>query len=444
LKQLYLFFLLAFFTATAWAGNPFPSPSGLLWNVDTVPHRSVSSLINVQNGTSIINRAAPCGILIDPTFPAFPNVCKGSAAPALPLTSSNGITGTWTPATINNLQSATYVFTPDANQCANNFSLTINIIEPPVTYPRQTNPTCSNNCNGNASVDVVGGLPPYSFAWSNGGTTQTITNLCIGTYTVAVTDANGCSSNAFTPVTASCFQIQSILVDGCSPNEWEEEMVFFQTGQTPINSSTLDVTWPTFTSSGGTVDPWNGLCQNPTFIANVNPTITGGGILIPIPAGGTIPANANVVLITTNTTTSSTTSFANLSDTLYVLFQCAGNSVGHFGNTAATIRTLMMSFGAGCTQSVNYIPNSLVGGNGAYVNYDVNGTPTYLNYGCNIPNSIQGNQAILTSPAPAVPRFDSIPPICRGTIPPSLQLPSINTPSITGTWSPAVINTTYA
>ncbi len=50
---------------------------------------------------------------------------------------------------------------------------------------------------GSCTAYVSGGLPPYTYAWSTGETTQTITGLALGTYTVTVTDA------AFTQATAS-------------------------------------------------------------------------------------------------------------------------------------------------------------------------------------------------------------------------------------------------
>lgn len=49
---------------------------------------------------------------------------------------------------------------------------------------------------GEASVAISGGASPYSIVWSNGGTTETITDVPVGDYTVTVTDANGCSANA--------------------------------------------------------------------------------------------------------------------------------------------------------------------------------------------------------------------------------------------------------
>ena len=46
--------------------------------------------------------------------------------------------------------------------------------------------------DGTAQADPSGGVPPYSFAWSNGFTGQFLTDLIPGAYTVTVTDANAC------------------------------------------------------------------------------------------------------------------------------------------------------------------------------------------------------------------------------------------------------------
>lgn len=49
---------------------------------------------------------------------------------------------------------------------------------------------------GSATADASGGTAPYTFEWNNGATTQTITDLMGGTYTVTATDANGCTDEA--------------------------------------------------------------------------------------------------------------------------------------------------------------------------------------------------------------------------------------------------------
>ena len=62
--------------------------------------------------------------------------------------------------------------------------------------------SCNGGNNGTATVGVTGGLGPFSYSWSPGGqTTQTITGLTAGSYTVTVTDdATLCTTTATTTV----------------------------------------------------------------------------------------------------------------------------------------------------------------------------------------------------------------------------------------------------
>ena len=57
---------------------------------------------------------------VTPTFTQLVHCVRTSTAPTLPPTSNNGITGTWSPATINTATAGTttYTFTPAAGQCA--------------------------------------------------------------------------------------------------------------------------------------------------------------------------------------------------------------------------------------------------------------------------------------------------------------------------------------
>lgn len=54
------------------------------------------------------------------------------------------------------------------------------------------NAACSNN-TGTASVTVGGGISPYTYNWSNGATTSSVSGLSAGTYTITINDAEGCS-----------------------------------------------------------------------------------------------------------------------------------------------------------------------------------------------------------------------------------------------------------
>ena len=80
----------------------------------------------------VINNAVVATTPTTPTFTAVSAICSGGSLSALPTTSNNGITGTWSP-TLNNLTTTTYTFTPTAGLCATTTTLSITVI-PNVTY----------------------------------------------------------------------------------------------------------------------------------------------------------------------------------------------------------------------------------------------------------------------------------------------------------------------
>jgi large repetitive protein len=83
----------------------------------------------------------------------------------------------------------------------------------------RTNATCNGGSNGTATVSVAGGALPYSYLWSNGGTTSTITGLTSNTYSVTVSDAGGCTATASIVVTqpaAVAPSLGSLVHVGCN------------------------------------------------------------------------------------------------------------------------------------------------------------------------------------------------------------------------------------
>jgi len=69
-----------------------------------------------------------------------------------------------------------------------------------VTSPAQitgngfvSNVTCNGGTNGSITPTILGGTTPYGFAWTDGPTVKDRTNLGAGSYTLNVTDANGCT-----------------------------------------------------------------------------------------------------------------------------------------------------------------------------------------------------------------------------------------------------------
>ncbi len=94
----------------------------------------------------------------------------------------------------NQLSAGIYsVNVTDVNGCTSNVSVVINEPAAMTVVPSTTIGTCNVN-NGSAAVTVSGGIVPYNYNWSNGTNgANMITGLSAGTYSVIVSDANGCS-----------------------------------------------------------------------------------------------------------------------------------------------------------------------------------------------------------------------------------------------------------
>jgi len=98
---------------------------------------------------------------------------------------------------ISNIPAGTYSIIVFDNVLASDTEV-FNITEPAqlnVSFSTTTNVSCSGGNDGMLCANVTGGTAPYDFAWSNGTTTQCITNLSAGTYTITVTDANACTAS---------------------------------------------------------------------------------------------------------------------------------------------------------------------------------------------------------------------------------------------------------
>ncbi|PLX04541.1 MAG: hypothetical protein C0594_09085, partial [Marinilabiliales bacterium] len=65
---------------------------------------------------------------------------------------------------------------------------------PFISTSSQTDPSCFGNCDGDAYVFVEGGLTPYNYLWSTGGTVDIEDGLCGGFSEVTVTDAANCKA----------------------------------------------------------------------------------------------------------------------------------------------------------------------------------------------------------------------------------------------------------
>lgn len=111
---------------------------------------------------------------------------------------------TATTATIDGLAAATYSVTvTDANGCTDSASATITAPSLLLAFATDlSQPTCNNSNDGSVAATQTGGTATYTYEWNTGATTSTVGSLTAGTYTVTVTDANGCTDDDNVTLTA--------------------------------------------------------------------------------------------------------------------------------------------------------------------------------------------------------------------------------------------------
>ncbi|MFB6307223.1 MAG: SprB repeat-containing protein, partial [Flavobacteriales bacterium] len=100
--------------------------------------------------------------------------------------------------TATGLAAATYkVVVTDDSSCQDSANVTVKDASSPSTnMVDSTMVSCNGGSDGDAEVSASGGNPPYTYNWSGGTSNDSVTtNLSAGTYTVDVTDDNGCVSS---------------------------------------------------------------------------------------------------------------------------------------------------------------------------------------------------------------------------------------------------------
>ena len=141
-----------------------------------------------QLGVQVYGESQICGIVPDGKVTAVP---YGGTQPYTYHWSNGGTT-----AQITGLPEGTYTVTvTDANGCTTAGSGTVYFWNEGIwLMDTSTNVTCFGLNNGTASIMGMSGTPPYTYHWSTGANTPSVSGLAPGNYTVTVTDANGCSN----------------------------------------------------------------------------------------------------------------------------------------------------------------------------------------------------------------------------------------------------------
>lgn len=168
---------------------------------------TTEDLVNINAGTYVLTLTDNAGSLID-TFivnqPAAIAIAGVLTPPstgiandgAIDITVSGGIPGytfNWSTGDLtedlNNLTIGTYTVTvTDSSGCFNTAEFILDTI-PALGLVSTASPvTCLNSNNGSIDITVLGGVPPFSFIWTTGATTEDLTGLAAGAYGVTVTD----------------------------------------------------------------------------------------------------------------------------------------------------------------------------------------------------------------------------------------------------------------
>lgn len=152
----------------------------------------------MASGVATVGSAVPISTTLNAT-----NANCGKSNGSICANSTGG-TGTFTYSWTTPIQTSTCavnvpqgtycVIATDGNQCKDTACGIVNDVPGFTLSAVNIIPVdCYGNCNGSATVDVLGGTPPFTFQWTNGTTSQTVNNLCAGTYCVVVTDSIDCT-----------------------------------------------------------------------------------------------------------------------------------------------------------------------------------------------------------------------------------------------------------
>lgn len=208
-----------------------------------------------KTATVTINQGAQIGGSLT-TTPATCGQSDGTAT-ANATGGAGGFTYSWnttpvqTTQTATGLATGTYTVTAtDADGCSISAPVTVPNVGGPTVTVTETPVTCNGGTNGTATATPSGGVGPYTYIWDTNPvqTTQTATGLEVGTYTVYITDSQGCNGEGTVTVTQS----NSITVTA--------------TYTDPLCFGSADGT-ASATASGGTTPYWFQWDANPVIYA---------------------------------------------------------------------------------------------------------------------------------------------------------------------------------
>ena len=180
------------------------------------------NLVATGAGGSATSNAATLTVINITATTSQTNVsCNGGSNGAINLTPAGGTspyTFNWgggiTTEDRTGLAAGTYtVIITDANGCTATVNATVTQPATAVSGTTVvTNISCNGGSNGSINLTPAGGASPYTFNWGGGITTEDRTGLAAGTYTVIITDANGCTATVNATVTQPATAVSGTTV----------------------------------------------------------------------------------------------------------------------------------------------------------------------------------------------------------------------------------------
>jgi hypothetical protein len=364
---------------------------------------------------------------VTPSFTQVGAICPGGSF-SLPLTSNNGITGTWSPA-VNTTATTTYTFTPNAGQCAVTATMTVTVSNNITPTFTQVPAICSGGSFTLPATSNNGITGTWSPAINNAATTtytfMPAAGQCAVTTTMTVTVNNNVTPT-FTQIAAICqggsFTLPTTSTNGIT-GTWS-----------PAINNVATTTY-TFTPAAGQCAVTTTMTV--TVNNNVTPTFTqiaaicqGGSFTLPTTSINGITGTWSPAINNTATTT-------------YVFMPNAGQ--------CAVFTTMTVTVTPGAVPTFTQVPAICQGGSFTLPTTSTNGvtgtwspavnnntTTTYTFTPSNGQCATTATMTVTVSNS-VIPTFTQVAAICPGG---SFTLPTTSTNGVTGTWSPAVNNNT--
>ena len=378
---------------------------------------------------------------IEPTFDLVGPICAGDILSPLPITSNEGIQGSWTPSVINNTMTTTYIFTPNLDECARSTSLSIFVRQLDITPTFDIiSPVCAEAIPILRTVSnegIIGSWDPPTIDVTRSRTYifQPVSdpNQCAGPTNLYIEIlSSGSVTPDFAPIDAIC------AGDLLAPLP-------------PTSTNGITGTWSPVLNNMMTTeymftpnDP-NQCATSQTLTIVVNPIVTPNFALIdPICAGDSLAPLPTTSL--NGITGTWSPALDNTKTTAYIF-------TSNDPDQCATPQTLTIVVNSNVTpifDSINPIcvgdslaplpTTSLNGITGTWSPALDNTMTTDYMFTPNDPNQCATTQTLTIVVNPIVtPNFALIDPICAGDSLAPLPTTSLN--GITGTWSPALNNT---